>query len=468
MRNLKENNKTALNLDEKLRTLTKRCAVLYYQSITAIDKRKDYIAASGKVLDQAELFNMIDASLDMWLTAGRFNDEFEKKLAEFLDVKYVLTANSGSSANLLAISALTSAKLGDRKLKKGDEVITVAAGFPTTINPIIQNGLIPVFVDIEPGTYNIDPHKIEEAVSGKTRAVFIAHTLGNPFDLDKVTEICDKYNLWLVEDNCDALGSKYKNKYTGTYGHISTLSFYPAHHITTGEGGAVITNDRLLYKIIMSYRDWGRDCCCPTGKDNACGQRFSQQHGSLPYGYDHKYVYAHAGYNLKFTDWQAGIGLAQLEKLPCFAERRKENFRLLYEGLKQFEEYFLLPKTIDNSEPSWFGFLIAVQENDKFSKNELVKYLEQNNIGTRQLFAGNILRQPVFVDSDIDFRIGNSPLINSGELTEEHYKLLPVTETVMNSTFWIGLWQGLGEKEINYILKTFQKFIYEHIDNLHY
>lgn len=449
-------------LDEILRSLTKYYSFLHYQSIT-VQAKKDYIAPSGKVLDQSELFNMIDASLDMWLTTGRFNKEFEKKLAQFLGIKYALTTNSGSSANLLAISALTSPQLGDKRLKKGDEVITVAAGFPTTINPIIQNGLIPVFVDIELGIYNINPYKIEEAISEKTKAIFIAHTLGNPFDLDKVAEICNKHNLWLIEDNCDALGSKYKDKYTGTYGHIGTLSFYPAHHITTGEGGAVITNDSVLHRIIMSFRDWGRDCCCPPGTDNLCQKRFSQQHGKLPYGYDHKYVYSHAGYNLKLTDWQAAIGLAQLEKLPCFIEKRKENFKLLYEGLKEFDEYFILPEITKNSEPSLFGFLITVKENNKLNKTNLVKYLEENNIGTRQLFAGNILRQSVFVDSDIDFRIKNSPPINSSELNEEHYKMLPNTDTVMNSTFWIGIWQGITEKEINYTVKVFKKFIEEHL-----
>jgi CDP-6-deoxy-D-xylo-4-hexulose-3-dehydrase len=449
-------------LDEILRTLTKYYSFLHYQSVSSQTK-KDYIAPSGKVLDQSELFNMIDASLDMWLTTGRFNEEFEKKLAQFLGIKYALTVNSGSSANLLAISALTSPQLADKRLKKGDEVITVAAGFPTTINPIIQNGLVPVFVDIELGTYNINPYKIEEAISEKTKAIFIAHTLGNPFDLDKVVEICNKHNLWLIEDNCDALGSKYKDKYTGTYGHIGTLSFYPAHHITMGEGGAVITNDSILYKIIMSFRDWGRECCCPPGSDNICQKRFSQQHGNLPYGYDHKYVYSHTGYNLKLTDWQAAIGLAQLEKLPCFIEKRKENFKLLYDGLKEFDEYFILPEITENSEPSWFGFLITIKENNKFNKIDLIKYLEENNVGTRQLFAGNILRQPVFVNSDIDFRIKNSPLINSSELTEEHYKILPNTDTVMNSTFWIGIWQGITEIEINYIIKIFKNFIKERL-----
>lgn len=447
-------------IDKLLRKIIKFfCHVYYKKTCLTRNNKSGYIPASGKVLDERELFNMIDASLDMWLTTGRFNDEFEKKLTEFLGIKYALTVNSGSSANLLAISTLTSHKLKDRRLKEGDEVITVAAGFPTTINPIVQNNLIPVFVDTEIGTYNIDPNRIEEAISEKTRAIFVAHTLGNPFNLDKILEICQKYNLWLIEDNCDALGSKYREKYTGTFGHIGTLSFYPAHHITMGEGGAVLTNDPELYKIIMSFRDWGRDCWCPPGRDNTCKKRFEYQLGNLPYGYDHKYTYSHAGYNLKITDWQAAIGLAQLEKLPYFIEKRKENFKLLYDGLKKLEDYFILPEIYENSDPSWFGFLITIKNSEKLNKIELIKYLEANGIGTRQLFAGNILRQPAFVESDIKLRIINSPIISSRELSEKHYSTLPNTDIIMNNTFWIGVYPGITRENINYMLKILEKAI---------
>ncbi|MFN3786822.1 MAG: lipopolysaccharide biosynthesis protein RfbH [Sulfurihydrogenibium azorense] len=445
-------------LDKILRNNIKQLAKLYFQ-LCKKEKNKDYIPPSGKVLDEEEVYNMIEASLDMWLTAGRFNDEFEKKIADFLGVKYALTTNSGSSANLLAISSLTSYKLGERKLKEGDEVITVAAGFPTTIAPIIQNNLIPVFVDVEIETYNIDVNQVEESITEKTKAIFVAHTLGNPFNVDKVLEIAQKYNLWVIEDNCDALGSTYNGKFTGTFGHISTLSFYPAHHITIGEGGAVLTNDYELYKIIMSFRDWGRDCWCPPGKDNSCGRRFKWKLGKLPKGYDHKYTYSHLGYNLKITDWQAALGLAQLNKLPKFVQKRKENFKLIYEGLKDLEKYFILPKATEKSDPSWFGFPITLRENLPFSKLDLIKYLERNKIGTRQLFAVNILRQPIFTESSIKLRIRDSGIIISNELSEEHYRLLPNTEKIMNDTFWIGVWPGVEEEDIIYIIDTFKKFI---------
>ncbi|MDW7973332.1 MAG: lipopolysaccharide biosynthesis protein RfbH, partial [Thermodesulfovibrio sp.] len=414
---------------------------------------------SGKVLDSKELFMMIEASLDMWLTAGRFNEEFEKKLAGFIGVKYCLTTNSGSSANLLAISALTSYKLGEKRLREGDEVITVAAGFPTTVAPIVQNKLIPVFVDVEVGTYNIDTSQIEEAITEKTKAIFVAHTLGNPFNIDKVMEIAQKYRLWVIEDNCDALGSKYNGKYTGSFGHISTISFYPAHHITMGEGGAVLTNDAQLHKIIMSFRDWGRDCWCPPGKDNTCRRRFGWKLGRLPEGYDHKYTYSHIGYNLKITDWQASIGLAQLEKLPWFIEKRKQNFQKLYQGLKKFEDFFILPRQIENSEPAWFGFPITVKRNAGFTKLDIVKYLESKGIGTRQLFAGNLLRQPAFTETDIKIRIRNSPVISSKSLKEEHFSLLPNTDYIMDSTFWIGVWPGIEEEDIEYIIDCFENYI---------
>lgn len=445
-------------LEKILRENIKQLSEIYFKFCKKDNNRK-YIPPSGKILDENDLFYMIDASLDMWLTAGRFNDEFERKLAEFIGVKYALTTNSGSSANLLAISALTSNKLGDKRLKEGDEVITVAAGFPTTVAPIIQNNLIPVFVDVELGTYNIDVSQIEEAITKKTKAIFVAHTLGNPFNIDIIMELAEKYSLWVIEDNCDALGSKYNGKYTGSFGHISTISFYPAHHITMGEGGAVLTNDDELYKIIISFRDWGRDCWCPPGKDNTCRRRFNWKLGNLPKGYDHKYIYSHLGYNLKITDLQAAIGLAQLEKLPSFIKKRKENFKVLYEGLKKFEDYLILPQTIPNSEPSWFGFPITVKDTAPFSKFELVKYLEKSGIGTRQLFAGNMLRHPAFIEKDIKLRIRNSKIINSKNIFDEHYRLLPNTDKVMNDTFWIGVWPGIEDTDIRYIIKTFDTFI---------
>lgn len=441
--------------DKFLRGIVKFASSLYYKSVQGNKNKKSYIPASGKVIGSEELTNMVDASLDMWLTTGRFNEEFENKLGEFLGTKYVLTTNSGSSANLLALTALSSSKLGERKLQPKDEVITVAAGFPTTVNPIIQNGLIPVFVDIEKGTYNIDPDKIEEAISPKTKAIFIAHTLGNPFDIERVQEICKKHNLWLIEDSCDALGSEYKSQKVGSFADVSTFSFYPAHHITMGEGGAIATNNPLLKQIIMSFRDWGRDCWCPPGHDNSCNKRFSQQFGNLPFGYDHKYVYSHLGYNLKITDWQAAIALAQLKKLPRFIKKRQENFEFLTQGLKELDDYLILPTATKHSNPSWFGYMVSVRENSTTSKLELVKHLESNGIGTRQLFAGNLLRQPAFIDSNIPLRIGASSLINSQELNEEHYAMLPNTDFVMNNSFWVGLWHGLEEKDIK---KTIQAF----------
>ena len=435
-------------MEQELRNKVKDAAREYYRKVYGQKREFDYIPPSGKLLGEEELLNMIDASLDMWLTAGRFNREFENKFAKYMGVKYALSTNSGSSANLLAFSALTSHKLGEKALKKGDEVITVAAGFPTTINPIIQNGMIPVFVDCEIGTYNIDADKIEEAITDKTKAIFIAHTLGNSYDLDKITVLAEKYNLWVIEDSCDALGGEYKGKKIGTIGHIGTFSFYPAHHLTMGEGGAVITNDPLLYKIIMSFRDWGRDCCCPPGKDGVCGKRFSQQLGNLPFGYDHKYTYSHIGYNLKITDWQAALGCSQIDKLDDFLKIRRRNAELLTELLSDLTDYLILPEVKEGVKPSWFGYLISVKENAPFTKQQLVEYLENNKIGTRQLFAGNILRQPMIVDNDINFRIGSSKVLNSKELNEEYYKLLPNTEFIMNHTFWVGTFPALGEIEI--------------------
>jgi CDP-6-deoxy-D-xylo-4-hexulose-3-dehydrase len=437
-----------------IKALRKSVKVLssFYYSLAKPDVRRDnYIAVSGKVLGKEELKNMIDASLDMWLTTGRFNDKFESKFAKFLGTNHALTVNSGSSANLLAISALTSYKLSDRRLKQGDEVITVASGFPTTVAPILQNGLVPVFVDVEIGTYNIQVDQIEEAITSKTKSIFIAHTLGNVFDLEQVKKICDKYNLWLIEDSCDALGSKFDGKYTGTVGHIGTFSFYPAHHITMGEGGAVCTNDSQLYKILISFRDWGRDCWCNPGRDNSCNNRFSMKFGNMPQGYDHKYIYSHLGYNLKITDWQAAIGLAQLKKVDSFIKNRRENFGYLYKKLEDLQEYIILPKILDKADPSWFGFLISVKPNNKFNKQELVEYLEKNMIGTRQLFAGNILRQPCFTENDINLRIRTSEIKKSNALTQEDYKLLPNTDFIMNNSFWVGLYPAISEKQLDKI-----------------
>ena len=396
---------------------------------------------AGRVYDKKEMISLVDASLDFWLTSGRFARQFEKNLAEFLGIKHCLLTNSGSSANLLAISTLTSPKLGQRRLKPRDEVITTACGFPTTLNAIIQNGLTPIFIDVDLETYNIQVDKIEKAISEKTKAIFIAHTLGNPANLDKIVKIVKKHNLWLIEDNCDALGSEYNGRYTGTFGHISTCSFYPAHHITTGEGGAVVTNDSNLKKIILSFRDWGRDCWCEPGYDNTCGKRFSWQFGKLPFGYDHKYVYSHIGYNLKITDMQAAIGVAQLKKLPKFIQKRKANFKMLFNKLKKYERYFILPQATRNSNPSWFGFPITVKDNAPFTRDEIVKYLEQNKIATRMLFGGNLTKQPAY--QDIKYRI---------------FDTLRNTDLVMNNLFWIGVYPGLSNSMLKFILRCFDEF----------
>ena len=446
-------------MEKLLRNFVKASAKLYYNTILNKKRNFKYIPASGKLLGFEEMANMIDATLDMWLTAGRFNDTFETEFAKYLGVKYALTTNSGSSANLLAISALTSHKLGERRLKKGDEVITVAVGFPTTVNPIVQNGLVPVFVDCEIGTYNIDVTKIEQAVSDKTRAIFIAHTLGNPFELNKIKEIADKYGLWIIEDSCDALGAEYEGQKAGTIGHIGTYSFYPAHHITMGEGGAVVTNDKELYRILMSFRDWGRDCFCKPGKDDTCKRRFQMQLGNLPYGYDHKYTYSHTGYNLKITDWQAACGVAQLRKLPDFLKKRSENALYMNQKLNDLSKYLILPQVNGNVKPSWFGYLISVKPEAPFTKQALVEYLEKNGVGTRQLFAGNILRQPMFVESEIPMRICNSDLIFSNELNDDYYKLLPNTDFIMNNTFWVGIFPALGKKELDKTCDLIHKFI---------
>jgi CDP-6-deoxy-D-xylo-4-hexulose-3-dehydrase len=410
-------------------------------------KQKEFIPGlsevpvSGKVIGSLELKNMVEASLDGWLTTGRFNEQFEKKLANFLGTKCLLTVNSGSSANLIAFSTLTSPKLKERAIQKGDEVITVAAGFPTTVNPIIQFGAIPVFIDVKIPTYNIDESLVEEAITNKSKAIMLAHTLGNPFNVKKIKEICDKYNLWLIEDSCDALGSKFNNQNVGTFGDLATLSFYPAHHITMGEGGAVFTNSKKLERIAESFRDWGRDCYCEPGKDNTCNKRFDWQLGDLPFGYDHKYTYSHLGYNMKITDMQAACGLAQLDRLESFIEKRKENFNFLYENAKILEEFLILPKPEKNSEPSWFGFPVSLKINNQYNRNDLIKYLNANKIGTRLLFSGNLTKQPYM--KNINFRV---------------HKNLKNTDFVMQNTFWIGLYPGLSNKHLEYTISVIKKF----------
>lgn len=413
-----------------------------------IKKQEEFIPGKtsvnygGRVYDEKEILNLIDASLDFWLTAGKYNKTFEKELAEFIGVRYAVTANSGSSANLLAVTALTSPKLGERALKSGDEVITTACGFPTTLNPIIQNNLIPVLIDVELGTYNIDVNKLEGSISEKTKAIFVPHTLGNPVNLDIIMKISKKYHLWFIEDNCDSLGSKYKENHTGTFGHIATCSFYPPHHITMGEGGALLTDDLALKRIILSFRDWGRDCWCDPGRDDTCGKRFKQQFGGLPSGYDHKYVYSHIGYNMKITDLQAAIGVAQLKKLPGFVDKRKENFKFLYDGLKKYEDYFILPVATSNSKPSWFGFPILVKENAPFTRDDIISFLEGNKIATRMLFGGNLVKQPAY--KGVEFRIPAD---------------LRNTDLVMNNLFWIGVYPGINEEKIVYMLKAFETFL---------
>lgn len=448
-------------MEKFLRTIFKLLSKLYFNLLVKNKKRKDYFPATGKVLDCDDLNNLVQASLDMWLTGGRFNNEFEIQFAKYLDVKYAITTNSGSSANLLALSALSSSLLNERALKRGDEIITVAAGFPTTINAIIQNGFVPVFLDSEIGTYNVIVDDIEKAITPKTKTIILAHTLGNMFEIDKILKICKEHNLWLIEDSCDALGAEYEGKKAGTIGDIGTFSFYPAHHITMGEGGCVVTNNPVLKKAILSLRDWGRDCVCPTGHDNICTKRFSQQHGKMPFGYDHKYIYSHFGYNLKITDWQAAIGLSQLKKLPDFLNKRKENAEFLLDKLSDLTDYIVLPKVTQNTKSAWFGFLITIKDNQKFSKQKLVEYLESNGVGTRQLFAGNILRQPMFVNSDVQVKINNSDILVSSQLKDEDYALLPNTEMIMNNTFWVGIYPGIGKQELTKTSDLIHKFIGE-------
>lgn len=423
----------------------------YYKETHKETKFKpgDQIHYAGRVYDSDEMVNAVDSILDFWLTSGKYCNQFEKGFAKFLGINYSLLTTSGSSANLLAFMTLTSPLLKDRQIKPGDEVITVACGFPTTVSPIINYGAIPVFVDVTIPQYNIDVTKLEQAYSPKTKAVMIAHTLGNPFDLKSVKSFCDKHNLWLIEDNCDALGSKYtldgKEHFTGTIGDIGTSSFYPAHHMTMGEGGAVYMNNPLLYRICKSFRDWGRDCYCDTGKDNTCGHRFSGEYGTLPYGYDHKYVYSHFGYNLKVTEMQAAIGVAQLKKLPGFIEKRKENWKKLQTGLSSLQDKLILPEPCPNSDPSWFGFVITVR--DGINRTELTKYLESNKIQTRNLFAGNFLRHPCFNqmrESGKGFRIVGS---------------LDNADTVTRNTFWIGVYPGMTDDMIQFMIDKIKSFI---------
>jgi len=466
------------DLKIKLRHLMKEYFAVYHAGKMAAPfvPGETFVPVSGKVYDGEDMATVMEAVLDFWLTTGRFGQAFEKSFSEFLGVRHTLLCNSGSSANLLALACLTSPKLKERRLQPGDEVITLAAGFPTTVNPIIQHQMVPVFVDVAIPTYNVDVSRLEEARSPSTRAVFLPHTLGNPFDVDAVASFCRKHHLWLIEDSCDALGAAYDlhpvdsvprhneqrgilpapevqrparvgesekpdRSRIGSFGDLATFSFYPAHHITMGEGGAVVTNNGELKKLIASFRDWGRDCWCETGRNDTCKRRFDQQFGDLPFGYDHKYVYSHIGYNLKLTDFQAALGVSQLKKLPRFIETRRQNFGVLYEGLKKLEEFFILPEATPNSQPSWFGFPIAVRPEAPFTRRELIRHLDQAKIDTRLLFGGNLTRQPAFREA-------------------RHRKIgvLKNSDFVMNQVFWIGTYPGLSEKMLEYIIDTFQKF----------
>lgn len=434
--------------EEEARNTIKSMVADYYNDFKKNENEKsdfapgDRISYASRVYDEREMQNLTDAMLDFWLTTGRFSDEFETKFAEWLGVKYAHLVNSGSSANLIAFSVLTAPELGERMIRRGDEVITVACGFPTTIAPIVQYGAIPVFVDVTVPQYNIDVGKLEQALSNKTKAVVLAHTLGNPFDIHSVKKFCEKHNLWLIEDNCDALGSKYTiegtTKYTGTWGDIGTSSFYPPHHMTMGEGGCVYTDNPLLHRLILSYRDWGRDCVCPSGQDNFCGHRYDGQFGQLPSGYDHKYVYSHWGYNLKVTDMQAAVGLAQLEKFPSFIDRRRNNWNRLYNALESVKDKIILPAAAMNSEPSWFGFLISVKPESGIRRNDVTRYIEDHNIQTRLLFSGNIIKHPCFAQmrENEDYRV-------VGKLDETDY--------IMDNTFWVGVYPGMTDKMIDYM-----------------
>jgi len=432
-----------LDIRNEINDLVKEFCDLKYTN-KEFDPEVDNVPVSGKVLGFEEVSNMVSASLDAWLTTGRFNDDFEKKLGAFLEIKHVLTVNSGSSANLVAFNTLTSEKLGARAIKPGDEVIGVAAGFPTTVNPQIQFGAIPVFVDVDLKTHNIDVHKLEEALSPKTKAVMLAHALGNPFNVSAVKEFCFQNGLWLIEDCCDALGAKHDGKLIGSFGDIGTLSFYPAHHITMGEGGAVFTNSDELAAIAESYRDWGRDCYCKTGCDNTCGKRFDWKLGGLPDGYDHKYIYSHCGYNLKITDMQAACGLAQLDRLESFIHIRNENFNMLYKRFSALSKYFILPEATANSEPSWFGFPLSIKPDSGINREDLIRYLDQERIGTRLVFAGNLTNQPYLYGKTNSYRI-------AGKLT--------ATDQVMEHSFWVGVYPGLTSAHIDYICDKVEEFL---------
>jgi len=429
------------NLKNKIFKLVKKYSNLEFKKRKFIPG-KTTIPPTGKVIGNLELQNMVEASLDGWLTAGRFNKEFEKKLAKFIGIRQLITVNSGSSANLIAFSTLTSSKLKEKAIKPTDEVITVAAGFPTTINPIVQFGAVPVFVDVKIPTYNIDETLIEEAITPKTKAIMVAHTLGNPFNLRVIKSICEKNNLWLIEDSCDALGSTYEGKMVGTFGDIATLSFYPAHHITKGEGGAVFTDSLRLKMIAQSFRDWGRDCFCEPGKENTCKKRFDWKLGDLPKGYDHKYIYSHAGYNMKITDMQAACGLAQISRVKNFIKNRRHNFKYIFDQLKSCEEYLILPEATENSDPSWFGFPITLRDNLPFTRNQLLRHLDEKKIGFRLLFSGNVTKQPYMLEKK--FRV-------AGNLTN--------TSTIMNNTFWIGLYPGLEQKELDFVVDEIKIFL---------
>jgi len=444
---------TAGDTDKRLREEAIQAAVRYYE-FKHRDKKDfvpgDRISYAGRVFDEREIANLIDSSLDFWLTTGRYAERFEREFAAFLGVQHCSLTNSGSSANLLAFMALTSPKLAERRICQGDEIITVAAGFPTTIAPIVQYGAVPVFVDVSLPTYNIDTSQLEAALSDRTKAVMVAHTLGNPFDLQAVKQFCDRHNLWLIEDNCDALGSRYRLnnewRFTGALGHLGTSSFYPPHHMTMGEGGAIYTNDTTLKRLVESFRDWGRDCWCPSGRDNTCGNRFTQQFGELPYGYDHKYVYSHFGYNLKVTDMQAAIGCAQLEKLPGFIAARQRNWQFLRDGLADLGESFILPEATENSDPSWFGFLLTVREGAGFSREQVVGHLERKGIQTRMLFAGNLIKHPCF---DEMRRTGAGYRVVGA---------LPVTDRIMRDTFWIGVYPGMTGGMLEYMIACLRDF----------
>jgi CDP-4-dehydro-6-deoxyglucose reductase, E1 len=436
-----------LSMDARAEILEK---VREYHAATwgyrSFDPKCDQVPVSGRVFDEQELVLLVDAALDFWLTTGRYAQMLERGLARYLGVRHAILTNSGSSANLLAVCALTSPKLGDRRLRSGDEVLTLAAGFPTTVNPIIQNGLVPVFLDVDLRTGNVATGQLDATVGERTRAVMMAHTLGNPFDVDAVTDLCRRHDLWLIEDNCDALGSTYHGRLTGTFGDLSTLSMYPAHHITTGEGGCVFTNSGRLKVLVESFRDWGRDCWCDPGKENTCGKRFGWQLGDLPAGYDHKYTYSHIGYNLKMTDLQAAVGVAQLEKLSRFVSARRENWRRLRDAFADYEEHLILPEPTANSDPSWFGFKLVVRDGAPFSRRELVVHLEEHGIATRQVFAGNLLRQPAY--KDIPHRV-------VGDLSN--------TDIVMERAFWIGLYPGISPEMIDYTSDVAGRFFRRHV-----